>query len=124
MNYCLPKWKNSSSQNGRNSSRRKKQKYILFLLFSFISCSLFAQTSITGRVTSGDSALSGVTVQVKGVPTTTQTDVNGAFTIRAAANFSLVFLFFCKKKKKLKIKYPKKSKGEVGFLKSEIKRCI
>src|SRR4051812_23775198 len=103
MNYCLPNWKDSSSENGCNSNRAKKQKSFLFLFFSFLSCSLFAQTSITGKVTSGDSALSGVTVQVKGVPTTTQTDVNGAFSIRASANATLVFSYVGYNQQELKV---------------------
>src|SRR4051794_12491517 len=93
MNYRLPKRMNSSSENGCNSSRTKKQKFILFLFLSFLSCSLFAQTSITGRVTSGDSALSGVTVNVKGAATTTQTNDNGSFSISAPANATLVFSY-------------------------------
>src|SRR4051812_45092521 len=103
MNYCLPKWKNISSQNGCTSSRSFKPKIILFLFFSFISCCLFAQTTITGTVTSGDSALSGVTVQLKGSPTTTQTDVNGAFTIKAPANATLVFTYVGYTEQELKV---------------------
>lgn len=62
----------------------------LLLFFLFISSSLFAQQKITGRVASGDTALLGATVSVKGTTTSTQTDANGRFTITAAPNATLV----------------------------------
>ncbi|WP_240040625.1 SusC/RagA family TonB-linked outer membrane protein [Pseudocnuella soli] len=53
---------------------------------------LFAQNAtVRGRITSRDSALAGVTVQVKGTNTTTQTDDNGNFSINAPTNGTLVF---------------------------------
>ena len=64
----------------------------LLLLSLFFSASLWAQQeTIKGRVLSGDSALSNVTVQVKGGTRATQTDPNGEFTIEAAANATLIF---------------------------------
>ncbi|HUP12027.1 MAG TPA: SusC/RagA family TonB-linked outer membrane protein, partial [Niastella sp.] len=50
-----------------------------------------AQKTISGRVSSGDTALAGVSVHVKGTNVTTQTDAAGHFTITAAPNATLVF---------------------------------
>jgi len=58
---------------------------------TFLCASSFAQKAITGRVASGDSALSGVTVSVKNTNTATQTDNDGRFSISAPANGTLVF---------------------------------
>jgi TonB-linked SusC/RagA family outer membrane protein len=71
----------------------RKLKYLLFLFFTFLSFDLLAQTIISGKVSSGDTALSGVTVQVKGVGTATQTDAGGAFSINASPNSTLVFSY-------------------------------
>ena len=49
-----------------------------------------AQQGITGKVTSGDSAIVGATVQVKGTTTATQTDAAGNFIINTPANSTLV----------------------------------
>jgi len=63
-------------------------------MFAFLSGNLFAQNApVHGRVVSGDSALSNVTVQVKGTSVATQTDENGRFTINAPSNATLVFSF-------------------------------
>lgn len=69
------------------------QKILLLLLFlGGTSLSVVAQQrTVTGRVMSADSALSGVTVNVKGTNTATQTDENGRFSITAAGNATLVF---------------------------------
>ncbi len=65
--------------------------HLAFLLFfSIISSSLFAQQRITGRVASRDTALQGVTIQVKGGTGAAQTDAQGNFTINAPANATLV----------------------------------
>lgn len=64
---------------------------LLFLsVFSILSSGLFAQTSIKGRVTSGDTALAGATVQVKGSGVATQTDAAGNFSISAPSNATLI----------------------------------
>lgn len=70
---------------------RKNLKAFLLTLFTIISVNLFAQQRVTGKVTSPDGILQGVTVQVKGSTTTTQTDANGNFSINAPANATLVF---------------------------------
>ena len=65
---------------------------LVIILLAF-SLSLLAQTkTVTGRVTDDQGqGLQGVTVTVKGTNTATQTDNNGAFTIVAPENGTLVF---------------------------------
>lgn len=59
--------------------------------FLFLSSTIaVAQQRITGRVTSGDSAVSNATVMVKGGTGATQTDVAGNFQITAVAGATLV----------------------------------
>lgn len=60
------------------------------LFFSFISSDAFGQ-KVSGRVTSGDSAISGVTVAVKGTNVATLTDDAGRYSVNAPANGTLVF---------------------------------
>lgn len=58
----------------------------------FLSAGLWAQqVTVRGRVTSGDSLLSNVTVQVKGGREATQTNPEGSFILTAPANATLVF---------------------------------
>ena len=69
---------------------------LLMLLLTIVTCTgLLAQTiSVTGRVTSAvdaDSALAGISVQVKGTKTGTVTDNNGNYAINVSANGVLVF---------------------------------
>ncbi|MHA4806653.1 SusC/RagA family TonB-linked outer membrane protein [Flavitalea flava] len=59
-------------------------------LFLFISFTASAQTMISGKVTSGDSALTGATIKVKGAATAVQTDNYGHFQINAPANGVLI----------------------------------
>lgn len=63
------------------------------ILLLLLSHSLFAQQKVRGRVASGDSALAGVTVQVKGAADYTQTDERGQFVIAAPQNSTLVFSY-------------------------------
>lgn len=60
-----------------------------FLLFSFQV--VFAQGTVRGKVSSGDTALANVTVRVKGSATATQTDDNGNFSITAGPTATLQF---------------------------------
>jgi len=53
----------------------------LIMLLSITT--LFAQQTVTGRVTDANGALAGVTVSVVGTSTATQTDANGNYTIQA-----------------------------------------
>ncbi|MEP7108546.1 MAG: TonB-dependent receptor [Ferruginibacter sp.] len=67
------------------------------LLFVFASFILFFQvisaqeTIVRGKVTSGDSPLPNISVQVKGTLKTTQTDGKGEYSISALPNATLVF---------------------------------
>ena len=69
----------------------------LAIVFCFISMSLHAQTSITGKVSgTGGEGLPGVTVLVKGTTTGTTTDASGNYTIAVPAgqeNGTLTFSF-------------------------------
>ncbi|MFC6997462.1 SusC/RagA family TonB-linked outer membrane protein [Rufibacter roseus] len=71
-----------------------KKKLLFYLLFHLCGVA-FAQTPITGRVTSATGeALPGVSVVVKGTTTGGSTDVNGQYQIQAPANGgSLVFSY-------------------------------
>lgn len=90
MGYCLPKFRNICP--GGKYDKTLIMKLCLFLLLSFSFLQSEAQNSVVkGRVTSGDSALSNITVQVKGTTNTTQTDNTGAFSISASPGATLVF---------------------------------
>jgi TonB-linked SusC/RagA family outer membrane protein len=88
MKICLPKWK-ATSGNGYRHSYSKKMKFLF--LFVVLSSTVLAQKQVSGKVSIGDSALSGVTIQVKGTTIVTQTDANGNYTINAPADATLVF---------------------------------
>lgn len=71
----------------------KRFYVLLFMVFGF-SASSFCQQMVTGKVTGADNAgLAGVTVQVKGSSSSTQTDNSGSFTINASANATLIFSY-------------------------------
>ncbi len=55
----------------------------------------FAQSKISGKVTSADdgSGIPGVTVQIKGTSKGTQTDLNGSYEIEATSGQTLVYSF-------------------------------
>lgn len=90
MGYCLPKRMNF--QIADKYSKRLIKTIFFFFCISFSFQIVSAQSSaIKGRVTSGDSALPNVTVQVKGKTVSTQTDNSGNFTISAPSNATLVF---------------------------------
>lgn len=79
------------SYAGNHQFRPKGLSMLLLGIFALMSASLFAQQgTVTGRVLSGDTALAGVSVQVKGTNVTTQTDANGNFSIKADPNGTLV----------------------------------
>ena len=66
--------------------------YFSFIIIALLfSSSAIAQGIVSGKVTSGDSALAGVTVQVKGSSVASSTDVEGKFQVTAASNATLVF---------------------------------
>lgn len=68
----------------------RKLKPLFLIILCLISLNLFAQQRISGKVTSKDAPLEGVTVQVKGGTTATQTNASGNFTITAPSNATLI----------------------------------
>src|ERR1043165_8520734 len=66
-------------------------------LFVLVLCSLqgWAQTKVTGKVTSGDdgAGLPGVSILEKGTTNGTVTDADGNYSISANENGTLVFSF-------------------------------
>ena len=68
-----------------------KKLLAIFLLAGVFSFSAHAQKTITGRVSSGDTALTAVTVELKNSNSGTETDANGHYTISAPANGTLIF---------------------------------
>ncbi len=88
MRNCLPKEKRLTPEV---ALARWVGGLTLLLCLSFSSALRAQQTAIHGRVVSGDSALSNVTVQVRGTGRAVQSDENGVFTIQAEANATLVF---------------------------------
>ena len=91
MKSCLLNRKSQSSSQHRDTTYI--QRLNLVILFLLTSSFLFAQTIVTGKVASGDTALSGVTVQVKSTNTGTQTDANGQFSINAPSGGTLIFSY-------------------------------
>ncbi|KGE15306.1 SusC/RagA family TonB-linked outer membrane protein [Sphingobacterium deserti] len=63
----------------------------LTLLMLFSISALFAQQTVTGKVTDANGALPGVTVSVSGTTNGTQTDVDGNYSIQAPAGSKLRF---------------------------------
>ena len=73
----------------------KKNLVLLFSLILFC-CSTYAQQkTFSGIVKDSKSneALAGVSVTIKGTTTGVMTDIDGKYTIQAAANQTLVFSF-------------------------------
>lgn len=68
------------------------RRLLLFFCLLFVSSTVIAQQkTVSGRVTAGDTALVGVTVQVKGTTDATQTGTDGQYSITAPSNGVLVF---------------------------------
>jgi TonB-linked SusC/RagA family outer membrane protein len=89
MENCLPQKEKFSIYFFHPPLISNKVFFLLFfIIFSF---AVAAQQKITGKVTSGDSALTAVTVQLKGTTTATQTNTDGLFSIDAPGNGHLVF---------------------------------
>eukprot|EP01136_Pigoraptor_vietnamica_P033687 Opistho-1_new@96795 len=72
-----------------------KKRLLLTMLLVFSVSILFAQSKITGKVTTSEngSELPGVSVSVKGSTRGTTTNANGVFTINASPSETLVFTF-------------------------------
>ena len=71
----------------------KFRKLLVFCFALLFSISLFAQRTITGRVTSGNDnqPMQGVSVTIKGTTVGTTTDANGNFSISAPTGAVLAF---------------------------------
>ncbi len=65
----------------------------LFIVFSFLSYAVNAQQTVSGKVSFGDTALSGASVSVKNSKTATATDAGGNYTISIPKNATLVFSY-------------------------------
>lgn len=74
---------------------KNKCFYLLFLLFSFLSISVYAQVKVEGNVfDENGSPLIGVSVFTEGQKTGTVTNVDGHFTIMVPnTNSSLTFSY-------------------------------
>lgn len=71
--------------------RKKLQTvYGFFIAFILLSFSAKAQLTVSGKVRSGDTALVGASVVVKGTVQGTTTDADGKFSISAPANATLL----------------------------------
>ena len=75
----------------RNCLPKEKVLALLLLCLVFSTALMAQHTTIHGRVVSGDSALSNVTVMVRGATGAVQTDDNGAFTLDADLHATLIF---------------------------------
>ncbi len=67
---------------------------LVLLCFFFINSAFAQNVTVKGKVTDANGeTLIGVSVSVKGTSTGTQTDVNGAFSLSAPSNATLVFSY-------------------------------
>ncbi|MCU7549609.1 TonB-dependent receptor [Chitinophagaceae bacterium LB-8] len=103
MRNCLQAGKCPTYQKGHYWSLSNGVPVILLFFSFFLSLPGMAQKTVTGKVTAGDSALLGVTVQVKGTTTATQTNNNGNFSISAPADATLVFTYIGYNIKEVKV---------------------
>src|SRR5687767_3530538 len=87
MRSCLLLW---NTMHASACGQQNRKKIIPALLLLFFSQLLFAQGRLQGKVTSGDTALAHVTVQIKGTNMATLTDNNGNFSIAASPDATLV----------------------------------
>ena len=70
--------------------RWRNRLFLPFLFCCLLPFATSAQQTVTGRVSAGDTALSGATILVKGTRVAVKTDATGNFTISAAPNAILV----------------------------------
>lgn len=102
------------------------KKSILFILFFLlISCSVFGQITVSGRVIDENGALPGATVQIKGTTKGTVADIDGSFEIEVKSEKdTLVFSYiFIKSKyfitKEIKVSQLKLSSKNIIILKED-----
>lgn len=81
-----------------------KKQLLLFILLMSLSTVIYAQ-KISGKVTSSKEGVSlpGVSVQVKGTNTGTNTSADGSFSVNAPSNSTLVFSFIGYKTQEIKV---------------------
>jgi TonB-linked SusC/RagA family outer membrane protein len=72
-----------------------RKNLLLAVLLVCSSIMTYAQSKVSGKVTSADdgTGIPGVTVQIKGTSKGTQTDLEGAYSIETASGQTLVFSF-------------------------------
>jgi TonB-linked SusC/RagA family outer membrane protein len=88
MKHCLLKKEFES----RIRDHSIQFRFLFIAVLSLFCTAILAQNPVSGRVVSGDSVLSNVTVQLKGVAgVATQTNATGDFSINAPGNGTLVF---------------------------------
>ena len=103
MRNCLSQSNKFFSKNGVIRHPLKSLKFLFLIFFSVSSSVLFAQQIVKGRVSVGDTALVGATVQIKGANISTQTDANGSFTISAPSTATLVITSVGHKPEEVKV---------------------
>ena len=81
-----------------------KKQFLLFMLLMPLSAAIYAQ-KISGKVSSAKdgSMLPGVSVQVKGTNTGTNTSGDGTFSVNASSDVTLVFSFIGFKNQEIKV---------------------
>ena len=88
---------NQTNIMNKNSLYKARAPLLYALFISLLYCNaLFSQTqpiTISGTVTDGAGALTGVTVSVKGTQTGTITDENGKYSLLAAGDGTLTFSY-------------------------------
>jgi len=89
MNQCLLFEKYASHYKGITGYILKNLPFLFLCALVFFSPALCAQQITKGRVTAGDTAIAGATIQVKDTRIATQTDANGNFAISAPSNATL-----------------------------------
>lgn len=90
MNESLLMRKKCSFQQSSSRQRPTIAWWLLPVICCLFSYFSMAQQKITGTVKSGDSAVVGASVQVKGTTNSTSTDLNGNFSIAAMQGATLV----------------------------------
>ena len=84
----------SAVSTARNSSvplRAGRRMLTICILLFCTATGLWAQQTVTGKVSAGGAPLAGVTITVRGTRTSTKTNDAGSFTIHAPAGSTLIF---------------------------------
>lgn len=83
--------------------RLVKLSFCFFIVFGLLSFSADAQITVTGKVVSKDTALSGVSVTVKGSQAGTTTAADGSYSIKVPANGTLIFSYINYGRKEIEV---------------------